>query len=232
MGTITAVNINNLFWLGRYTERVFSTLNAFFKYADKMLDNSEVTYKKYLEYISVPDIYSDAEDFFDRYVFDGGVPDSIRSNLEYALGNGIVLREEIKTPSLSYLQMALDRLDAKRGTDKLRYDLLPVRDAIYAFWGSVDNNMTDVEARRIVHVGKSVERVDMYMRLRYPAEEITAELDNLLKHISRYVEKGSRLVNKAAFEYLKTADIFSDVPEAIKNIESLIEVNFFEEAAV
>lgn len=232
MGTITAVNVNNLFWLGRYTERVFSTLNAFFRYADKMLDSSKATYKKYLEYISVPDIYTGAEDFFDRYVFDGSVPDSIRSNLEYALGNGIVLREEIKTPSLSYLQMALDRLDGCRGTDKLRYDMLPVRDAIYAFWGSVDNNMTNIEARRIIHVGKSVERVDMYMRLRYPREDISAELDNLLKHISRYAETGNRLVNRTAFEYLKTADIFSNVPEAIKNIEELIEVNFFEEAAV
>ena len=72
----------------------------------------------------------------------------------------------------------------------------------------------------------------MYMRLRYPREDISAELDNLLKHISRYAENGSRLVNKTAFEYLKTADIFSNVPEAIKNIEELIEVNFFEEAAV
>lgn len=232
MGTITAVNINNLFWLGRYTERVFTTLNAFFKYSDRMIDNGEAIYKKYLEYISVPDIYTGVEDFLDRYVFDGGNPDSIRSNLEYALGNGIVLREEIKTPSLSYLQMALDRLDACRGTDKLRYDLLPVRDAIYAFWGSVDNNMTDIEARRMIHVGKSVERVDMYMRLRYPAEDISAELDNLLKHISRYAENDSRLVNKAAFEYLKTSDIFSDIPSAISNIENLIEVNFFEEAAV
>lgn len=232
MGTITAVNINNLFWLGRYTERVFSTLNAFFKYSDKMLDSGETTYKKYLEYISVPDIYTGVEDFLDRYVFDSGNPDSIRSNLNYALGNGIVLREEIKTPSLSYLQMALDRLDSCRGTDKLRYDMLPVRDAIYAFWGSVDNNMTNIEARRIIHVGKSVERVDMYIRLRYPQEDISAELNNLLKHISRYAENGSRLVNKAAFEYLKGADIFADIPKAISNIENLIEVNFFEEAAV
>lgn len=232
MGTITAVNINNLFWLGRYTERVFSTLNAFFKYSDKMLDSSEATYKKYLEYISVPDIYTGVEGFLDRYVFEADNPDSIRSNLNNALGNGIVLREEIKTPSLSYLQMALDRLDSCRGTDKLRYDMLPVRDAVYAFWGSVDNNMTNLEARRIIHVGKSVERVDMYMRLRYPQEDISAELDSLLKHISRYAENGSRLVNKAAFEYLKSADIFSDIPKAISNIEELIEVNFFEEAAV
>ena len=110
--------------------------------------------------------------------------------------------------------------------------MLPVRDAVYAFWGSVDNNMTNLEARRIIHVGKSVERVDMYMRLRYPQEDISAEMDSLLKHISRYAESGSRLVNKAAFEYLKSADIFSDIPKAISNIEELIEVNFFEEAAV
>ncbi|MCM1061023.1 MAG: alpha-E domain-containing protein [Eubacterium sp.] len=232
MGAITVININNLFWLGRYTERVFTTLNSFFKYADRMIEGDENTYRKYLEKINVPDIYRDKDDFFDRYVFDGGDPNSIRSNLDYALGNGTVLRDEIKTPSLSYLQMALDRLDAKRGTDKLRYDLLPVRDAIYAFWGSVDNNMTDTEARRVIHVGKSVERVDMFMRLSYPAEDISAELDNLLKHISRYAEKGSRLVNKAAFEYLSTADIFGNIPEAIKNIEELIEVNFFEEASL
>lgn len=70
------------------------------------------------------------------------------------------------------------------------------------------------------------------MRLRYPQEDISAELNNLLKHISRYAENGSRLVNKAAFEYLKDADIFADIPKAIGNIEDLIEVNFFEEAAV
>lgn len=229
---ITAVNINNLFWLGRYTERVFSTLNAFFKYSDKMLDSSETVYKKYLEYISVPDIYAGVEDFLDRYVFEKSNPDSIRSNLNYALGNGIVLREEIKTPSLSYLQMALDRLDSCRGTDKLRYDMLPVRDAIYAFWGSIDSNMTNTEARRMIHVGKSVERVDMYMRLRCPQEDISAELSNLLKHISRYAKNGSRLVNKAALEYLGSTDVFADIPKAIDNIENLIEVNFFEDAAV
>ncbi|MCM1579192.1 MAG: alpha-E domain-containing protein, partial [Ruminococcus sp.] len=232
MGAITVININNLFWLGRYTERVFTTLNSFFKYSDRMIEGDENTYRKYLKMINVPDIYRSKEDFFDRYVFDKSDPNSIRSNLERALGNGMVLREEIKTPSLSYLQMALDRLDSRRGTDKLRYDLLPVRDALYAFWGSVDNNMTDAEARRMIHLGKSVERVDMYMRLNFPAEDIISELDNLLKHISRYAEGGSKLVNSEAFGYLKTADIMGNIPEATENIEKLIEVNFFEETSL
>ena len=38
MGAITRLNINNLFWLGRYVERVFTTLNSFFKYADRFIE--------------------------------------------------------------------------------------------------------------------------------------------------------------------------------------------------
>ena len=171
MGTITRINVNNLFWLGRYTERVFITLNSFFKYADRIIEKGDDFYKNYLSDISVPNIYKNSADFYDRYVFDENDPNSIYSNLERALGNGIVLREEIKTPSLSYLQMAADKFKSARGTDKIRYDLLPVRDAIYAFWGSVDSNMTDLDALKIIHLGKSVEHVDMLLRLSLSEEE-------------------------------------------------------------
>lgn len=143
MGAITRININNLFWLGRYVERVFITLDSFFKYADKFIEGGESAYIKYLNDISVPNIYKDSQDFFERYVFDLSNPDSIIANLDRALGNGIVLREEIKTPSLSYLQIAMDKFKKCEGTNKIRYDMLPVRDALYAFWGSADNNMTN-----------------------------------------------------------------------------------------
>lgn len=237
MGTITRININNLFWLGRYTERVFITLNSFFKYADRIIENGDEFYGKYLDNINVPNIYRDFNDFFDRYVFDENDPNSIYSNLERALGNGIVLREEIKTPSLSYLQMAADKFKACRGTDKIRYDMLPVRDAIYAFWGSVDNNMTDFDALRIIHLGKSVERVDMSLRLSLPAEETLAALGNLLKHVERYVERDGCIVNKAALSALKSAlglpeKLDENRSAMISDTEALIEVNCIETAAV
>lgn len=41
MGAITRININDLFWLGRYTERVFITLNSFFRYSDKIIDSGD-----------------------------------------------------------------------------------------------------------------------------------------------------------------------------------------------
>lgn len=233
MGTITRININNLFWLGRYTERVFITLNSFFKYADKIIEKGDDFYKKYLADISVPNIYRDSADFFDRYVFDENDPNSIYSNLERALGNGIVLREEIKTPSLSYLQMAADKFRECRGTDKIRYDMLPVRDAIYAFWGSVDNNMTDNDALRIIHLGKSLEQVDMMLRLSLPSEETLTALNNLMKHVTRYIERCKEIINEHSYNALRAA---LEAPETIDGkrsfliecIENLIEVNFVE----
>ena len=238
MGSVTGININNLFWLGRYVERVFTTLDSFFKYADRFIEGGQAAYEKYLAEISVPDIYENAEDFYSRYVFDLSNPDSIIANLNRALDNGIVLRETIKTPSLSYLQMAMDKFKACKGTTKIRYDMLPVRDALYAFWGSIDNNMTDIEARRIVHLGKSVERVDMYLRLGFSAEEISAELDNLLKHIDRYTEHdGMKMIRQDAYKSLKQAarcpeDFSKNRYALLESIEDLVEVNFFEAASV
>lgn len=230
MGAITRINIDNLFWLGRYTERVFITLNSFFKYVDKIIESGDEFYGKYLEDINVPNIYKNSSDFFDRYVFDENDPNSIYSNLNRALGNGIVLREEIKTPSLSYLQMAADKFRNCRGTDKIRYDMLPVRDAIYAFWGSVDNNMTDFDALRIIHLGKSLERVDMYLRLSLPADETLTELSNLLKHVSRYMDRCDDIINVHAFDDLKTAlqapdKLVENKHALIESIESLIGVS-------
>ncbi len=237
MGTITRININNLFWLGRYTERVFITLNSFFRFSDKIIEQGGEFYEKYLENISVPNIYKNSDDFFDRYVFDENDPNSIYSNLLRALGNGIVLREEIKTPSLSYLQMAADKFKACRGTDKIRYDLLPVRDAIYAFWGSVDSNMTDFDALKIIHLGKAVEHVDMELRLSLPEEETLAGLQNLVKHVERYVGQSGCIINKVALSALKSALAAPEKLEQNRNaliadVEELIEVNFLETVAV
>lgn len=234
MGAITGININNLFWLGRYVERVFTTLNSFFKYADRFIEGGQAAYEKYLADINVPDIYKDSEDFFDRYVFDMSDENSIISNLDRALGNGIVLRDEIKTPSLSYLQMAMDKFKACRGTNKIRYDMLPVRDALYAFWGSIDNNMTNPDALRIIHLGKSVERVDMYLRLGYPSDDIFVQLDNLLKHVIRC---DAGIINADCLEALKYSaenrvSLDENRNDILDNIENLVEVNLFETVTV
>ena len=115
--------------------------------------------------------------------------------------------------------------------------MLPVRDAIYAFWGSVDNNMTNIEALRIIHLGKSVERMDLYLRLGYPIEDIFVQLDNLLKHVYRRFDTISPIINLGNLETLKNAassraDLKALRAELLDSVDNLVEVNFVEAVAV
>jgi len=45
MGIISIEKTNRLFWLGRYCERVFTTLKVFRKYYDTMIDGSQSDYQ-------------------------------------------------------------------------------------------------------------------------------------------------------------------------------------------
>ncbi len=235
MGTITRLNGSNLYWLGRYTERVFTTLNSFFNYFDLMIDVDRDSYIKYLEKIGAPNVYTDDNDFFDRYLFDKTDPNSLRSNLEKAMDNGIVLREAIKSSSLSYLQLALNKFKSVRGTRKVRYDLLPVRDDLYAFWGSVEDNMEDLESRDLIYIGKAVERLDLFVRLSYKDEDIRRVFDYLTGLVHPYENVYNPVLNVEAYEGLdrllsRGKGIESCRTEALSLIGRLVEVKTDEEA--
>ena len=47
MGIVSVEKANHLYWLGRYTERVFTTLKGFISVYDNMLDSDPTAYKKY-----------------------------------------------------------------------------------------------------------------------------------------------------------------------------------------
>ena len=69
MGAITRININNLFWLGRYVQRVFITLDSFFKYADRFIEGGEAAYKKYLD-----DIMNGSKNTYSGPIKNGSIP--------------------------------------------------------------------------------------------------------------------------------------------------------------
>ena len=43
LALVTASKADNLFWLGRYTERVFTTLSQFFPFYDRVMDTRSTT---------------------------------------------------------------------------------------------------------------------------------------------------------------------------------------------
>lgn len=184
MGTISLEHGDRLFWLGRYTERVFTTLKSLENLYDGMIDRDPELYIGYLGCFGLTNTYSDSGEFIKSFLYDKSNPNSVAYSLEKAYDNGIVLREEISTEALSFLQMAMDTLEKSKSTKRgLLLALLPLEDILFGFWGCIDDYIYDEEIKTIIYCGKSVERLDLYLRMKYPFSSINMEFDRLCKNL-------------------------------------------------
>lgn len=230
MGTISVEHGNRLFWLGRYTERVFTTLKAMEKLYDKALDD-ESAYAEYLGSFGLPDSFGRDMEFFKTFIFDKNNVNSAAYALERAYDNGIVLREEISTESLSFLQMAMDKLEGSEGsTQSLRLALLPLGDTLYGFWGCIADNIIDMEIKSIMYCGKSIERLDLYFRLKYPFYAINEEFDRLCWALQSVPRKSPYRYNvkqlSTLTEIMGEGDKYTDyVDSALYSLGHLFEPN-------
>ena len=185
MGIISIEKLDHLYWLGRYTERVYTTLRKFYDIYDQMIESPEGSYEKYCERLNIPNIYSSNKEFVNSYLFDGRNPDSIFSNMRRAFDNAIVLRDELSSNVLSYVQLALDTLGSCAQTTAPLLELQQVIDYLLAFWGCVDDYVEKEECRNILKCGKYIERLDLYIRLDYNRKDIEKEYQKLLNRIQK-----------------------------------------------
>ncbi len=82
MGIISVEQADRLYWLGRYTERVYTTLRMFCQSFDVMIDELGDSYREFCKKLDIPDSYGDKAAFLKQYPFDCENPDSIISNLD------------------------------------------------------------------------------------------------------------------------------------------------------
>ena len=117
MGIKSVMNTDRLYWLGRYSERVYTTLKLFSISFDTLIEQYAEDYRSFCESIEIPDIYRDKDDFIDRYAFSPEDTNSIISNLQRAYDNAIELREEIGSETLSFIQIAIYEMNAAMRSD-------------------------------------------------------------------------------------------------------------------
>ncbi|MCD7882378.1 MAG: alpha-E domain-containing protein, partial [Lachnospiraceae bacterium] len=68
MGIISVENTDRLFWLGRYSERVYTTIKLFAESFDTMIDMDELgSLDGFCKKLEIPNIYTSGEDFVARY---------------------------------------------------------------------------------------------------------------------------------------------------------------------
>lgn len=185
MGIVSLTTINRLFWVGRYSERVYTTLAYLNKCYDDMLDGTPMDYQDFCVKLGVPCSYQSVDEFFRNYIFDGQDFHSLRFAVDEMLGNGMVLRETLQSRTLAYLQMAVYAMDMAAKSDSPAIQFQWVFDDIMAFRGCYDEIIEDDHVRNMIKCGTSVERVSLYLRLGINEDRLVREVNNLVKRLRR-----------------------------------------------
>lgn len=185
MGIISVEQANRLYWLGRYTERVYTTIRMYSRRFDTMIDEQADSYEEFCDSVDIPKIYTSKEDFRKRYPFDSGNPDSIISNLNRAYDNAIVLRESITSEALSFVQLAIYDINKAAASSAPLIEMQAVLDHILSFWGIVDDQIDSEQVRNMIKAGKRIERIDLYARLGAAQSELIREVHRMIPRVER-----------------------------------------------
>ena len=220
MGIISIEQADHLYWLGRYTERVYTTLRLYFPSYDSMIDEKADSYQTFCESIDIPNVYVSKEDFLKRYPFDAENPDSIISNLNRAYDNAVVLRESIGSEALSYIQLAIYDMNKAAVSRSPLIELQYVIDHILSFWGIADDQIDSEQVRNMIKAGKRIERIDMYARLKVSQKELTREVHRMIPR----VERSGLSYDKTKVELLKSLVESPDLDyyKIVSSVEAII----------
>lgn len=185
MGIISVEQADRLFWLGRYSERVYTTLKLYSSSFDELIDGIADKYEDFCRKIDIPDVYGSKEVCLTSYPFDENNPDSVISNLMRAYDNAIELRDEIGSEVISYIQLAIYAMNKAKISGAPLIEMQKVIDNILAFWGIADDEIDSEHIRNIIKTGKRIERIDLYARLQISRRELVREVDRLMPRVER-----------------------------------------------
>lgn len=186
LALVTASKADNLFWLGRYTERVFTTLSQFFPLYDRVMDTDVDAFRPFARALDLPEDFEDFDAFIHSFLYDEKNPDSVRSAIVYAFNNAVILRPELGSRSLQQVELAMSSIvEASEygGTDADIFKHRDIADNMLAFWGGVENSPVEPTLKSFIFVGKYLERLDLYTRFGYSVEELKAPLAKLGSYI-------------------------------------------------
>lgn len=174
--TISANKANRLFWLGRYVERVYMTLHLLRRVYDKMIDGQPEDYEGFWKKLDMTDSYASTGEFCMGMMYDEQNPSAILSSLNRAMDNAIMLREDIKSETMSYIEMSISlmrhlRSDAESNITNLQ----PVTDWMLAFRGSAAQRIEDPKVLSIIAIGQIVEKIDIMLRFSYSYDRIAIQ---------------------------------------------------------
>ena len=180
---ISAAKANRLYWLGRYVCRVYLTLHQLNKCFDEMIDGEPENYADFWLKLDSSGRYKTDDEFTYGMLYDEDNPSSVLSALRFAIDNAILLREDIMSETLSYLEMSVAHLKKCKleATVNISH-MQPIIDWSLAFWGSSEQRLQNHKALNIMMIGRNVENLVMQLRFGYPFRRVALAYGSLKRY--------------------------------------------------
>ncbi len=183
MGTVTLGKLDSLYWMGRYIERVYQSINMYKTTYDKLIDQDAEYFKTECERMGIENTFGSAMDFAWRIAFDTSHPLSIISNLYRVYDNAMIMRDEITSEALAYVHLAIAEMKRGKKSEAPLMELQNVEDLIFAFWGCIDDKVDDQGVRNTIKIGKHVERLDILLRRGAERSDLVREINRLMSRV-------------------------------------------------
>lgn len=203
MDNVSISKANSLYWLGRYTERAYKLAQILTEFYDRMVDDDEDAYKDFCSKLGISVEAEDKHDFIKKIIADPSCPSSIVSSLSMAYDNSIILREQIDTETVAYIQLAYNNVTRLFNEECRIFDLQKVIDNLMSFWGAVDDYIIDDSVRDTIKAGKYMERLDLFCRFGRSMYKI----DGCKRRLCRYIH------------HLDTENVCTEIDELFKEGE-------------
>lgn len=198
MGIITLSEVDCLWWLGRYTERVYTTLRTFFPYYDACIDRDPENFRMFSDAIDVDADMSDFGSFLYDFLYNKTNRNSVCASMNAAFDNAIMLRPEIGTDTLAYVELALTNLREGKNDWENKLDMQRgCIDNLLTFWGAIEDGNSNAEVKAFLMAGKYLERIDLFSRFQRPEEDFAAPMARLQFHLGILPEGGRGLLSDA-----------------------------------
>ena len=168
---LTANVATNLYWFGRYLERIEATLLEVVYAFDKIIDTNKDCGKEIYEKLGIDLDYSCSKDFLNKAIF-GNHHANLHTLISHAKENAIISRSNIDTEAFgSVIELADLLKHSSHANFSIDCRFIEyILSLISQIWGELTRREKRDTSDYFIRLGKFVEKVDFHLRVGHDKE--------------------------------------------------------------